>query len=85
MLTLLLCQLLDLVVWVVLIWVVLSWIPTPAGHPLQSAKELLNRVMSPMLRPFRNFLPPVRMGTVGIDLSPVALLVAVFILERILC
>ncbi|MCE2527843.1 MAG: YggT family protein [Actinomycetia bacterium] len=85
MLTLLICKWLDLAVWVVLIWVVLSWIPTTAGHPLQSAKDVLNRVMNPMLRPFRNFIPPLRMGTVGVDLSPLALLVTVFILEGIFC
>ncbi len=82
---LLICQLLDLVVWVILIWVVLSWIPTTTGHPLHSAKEILNRVLHPLLRPFRSFLPPVRIGTVGVDLSPVALLIAVMLLERIIC
>ena len=83
--TLIICQLLDLLVWVVLIWVVLSWIPTPAGHPLHNAKEVLNRVLNPVLKPFRNFMPPVRIGSVGVDLSPLALLVAVMLLERIFC
>ncbi len=76
---------LDLVVWVVLIWVVLSWIPTFSGHPLHNVKELLNKVLNPLLKPFRTLIGPVRVGNVGVDLSPLALLVAVFLLERILC
>lgn len=83
--TYLICQLLSLTRWVVLIWVVLSWIPTTVGHPLHGAKEMLNRVLNPMLRPFRTYLPPLRIGAVGVDLSPLALLVAVYLLEGIFC
>ena len=68
-----------------LIWVVLSWIPTPAGHPLRSLKDFFNRLFNPLLRPFRNVLPPLRMGTMGVDLSPLALLVAIYLLRGIFC
>ena len=71
--------------WVVLIWVVLSWIPATEGHPLRTAKDFLDRVLKPVIRPIRNLLPPVRLGTVGIDLSPVVLFVGIMILQRILC
>ena len=81
----LLCSLLEVATWAILIWVVLSWVPTPAGHPLRSAKDFLDRVLNPALRPFRNFLPPVRVGGVGVDLSPLALMVSVFLLQRVIC
>ena len=71
--------------WVVLIWVVLSWIPTTEGHPLRSAKDFLDRVLKPVIRPIRNVLPPVRFGAVGVDLSPVVLFVGITILRRIFC
>lgn len=80
-----LCPLLDMSSWVVLIWVVLSWIPATEGHPLRTAKDFLDRVLKPVIRPIRNLLPPVRLGTVGIDLSPVVLFVGIMILQRILC
>ncbi len=85
MLSGILCSLLDLARWAVLIWVVLSWIPTTAGHPLRSAKEFFDRLLNPMLRPFRNIMPPLRVGTVGVDLSPFALFVSIYLLQRIFC
>ena len=85
MLSGLLCQVLDLARWAVLIWVVLSWIPAPTGHPLRSVKDLFDRMLNPLLRPFRSLIPPVRAGTVGVDLSPLALFVAIYILQRIVC
>lgn len=85
MLTRLLCSLLDAAVYGILIWVVLSWIPTTEGHPLRSAKDFLDRILNPLLRPIRNFISPVRMGGVGIDLSPVVLMIGVILLQRIVC
>lgn len=81
----LLCWVLDLATWVILIWVVLSWIPTTEGHPLRSAKDFLDRLLNPALRPIRNFVPPLRVGGVGVDLSPLVLMISVILLERILC
>ncbi len=85
MLSGILCLLLDLARLAVLIWVVVSWIPTPAGHPLRSVKEFFDRLLNPLLRPFRNIMPPVRVGAVGVDLSPLALLVTIYLLRRIFC
>ena len=81
----LLCQVLDLARWAVLIWVVLSWIPAPTGHPLRTLKDFFDRILNPLLRPFRALIPPVRAGTVGVDLSPLALFVALYILQGIVC
>jgi YggT family protein len=79
------CPLLDMASWVVLIWVVLSWIPTTEGHPLRSAKDLLDRLIKPVIQPIRSMLPPVRIGNVGVDLSPVVLFIGISILRRIVC
>lgn len=81
----LLCSLLDLASWAVLIWVVLSWIPTQEGHPLRNAKDFFDRILHPVIRPIRSFLPPLRVGAVGVDLSPVVLFVIISVLRRIVC
>jgi len=85
MLSALLCSLLEVATYGILIWVVLSWIPTTDGHPLRTAKDFLDRVLNPLLRPIRGFMPPVRLGGVGLDLSPVVLIVGVILLQRIVC
>ncbi len=94
MLIRLFCSLLDVATYGILIWVVLSWIPTTEGHPLRSAKDFLDRILNPLRDPetgqltrylLRNFLSPVRMGGVGIDLSPVVLMIGVLLLQRIIC
>jgi YggT family protein len=39
----------------------------------------------PVLRPLRGIIPPVRMGAVGFDLSPIIVFVALGILQRSIC
>ena len=85
MLSALLCSLLEVATYAILIWVVLSWIPTTEGHPLRSAKDFLDRVLNPLLRPIRRFMSPVRLGGVGLDLSPVVLIIGVLLLQRVVC
>ena len=85
MLSGILCSLLGLARWALLIWVVLGWIPTAAGHPLWSVKQFFDRLLNPLLRTFRNIMPPLRVGTVGVDLSPLALFAAIYLLRRIFC
>lgn len=85
MLTGLLCFALDIFTWGILLWVVASWVPAAEGHPIRSLKDTLDRVFNPMLRPIRGLLPPVRLGGVGLDLSPLALMIAFLLAQRIIC
>ena len=54
--------------------VILSWIQT-GSHPLGA---LLYQLTAPVLRPFRRLIPPVS----GIDLSPMAALVVIYLVDR---
>jgi YggT family protein len=64
----------DRVLWiylfVILIYVLLSWI-SPGGY--NPFAHLLRAVAEPVLRPLRNFIPPIG----GIDLSPLFALIAI--------
>ncbi len=67
----------------ILIRVLLSWLPiTPyshfASHP---AVQLLYRVTDPVLEPLRRLIPPIGGA---IDISPVAALILLEIVHRIL-
>lgn len=46
--------------------VLLSWIPHNPYHP---AIEAIYKITEPILSPFRNLIPPEKLG--GLDLSPI--------------
>lgn len=61
---------LDMIFWGTIIHAVLSWFPNAQRAP---AARMLDQLITPLLRPIRRILP--ELG--GIDLSPIALLLAV--------
>ena len=61
--------------------IVLSWFPPSGPGLLESVRRLLFAVTEPVLAPVRNLLPPVRMGGMGLDLSP---LIVFLVLEIII-
>ena len=62
---------------IVFIRVVISWVAPSSHHPLV---KFIDRFSEPLLGPVRKLLPA--MG--GIDFSPVLVLIAIQILERLL-
>ena len=84
---------LQVIEWIVLVWVVLSWVLFFASQTsfrwrykgaysiLNQLNDILTRMTSPFLRPFRRLLPPHKMG--GIDWSPMLLLLAIFIIRGV--
>jgi YggT family protein len=79
------CTLL-LVYWVVLIVRILSsWFPVPASGPLRVVLNVVYDLTEPVLRLVRGILPPMRMGAVGLDLSPIIIFIVIGILQRSIC
>jgi YggT family protein len=48
-------------------------------------RAVFRGVTEPVLRPLRALLPPVRLGGMGLDLSPLVLLIALGILSAVIC
>lgn len=72
--------------WIVLIVRILSsWFPPPRSPGARRAYELLYTITEPVLRPLRGMLPPLRLGAVALDLSPIIVFIAIGILQRVLC
>jgi YggT family protein len=73
-----------------LYWIVLlvrvfsSWFPTPYSGPWRTVMNVVYAVTEPVLRPVRNALPPVRMGMVALDLSPIIIFIVIGILLQVL-
>jgi YggT family protein len=56
--------------------IVLSWFPPSGPGLLESVRQVLFRITEPVLGPIRRILPPVRMGGMGLDLSPMLVFLA---------
>ena len=64
--------------------VILSWFPITPGTPLASAARVLYALTEPVLGPIRRVLPPMRLGGMGLDLSPIIVLIGIQVVSRAL-
>lgn len=64
----------------ILIRVVLSFISIPVNNVTRPVLNFIYDVTEPLLRLVRNILPPVMIGGIGLDLSPI---VAILLLQII--
>jgi YggT family protein len=72
--------------WIVVIGrIVLEWIPVSYDHPVARVRTILRSATEPVLGPLRRMIPPVRMGGMGLDLSPIILLVGLSLLSGAIC
>jgi YggT family protein len=76
--------LLDVVWWIIVVQIILSWliqfnVINNYNEFVRSLNEGLRRLTEPMYRPIRRILPDLR----PLDLAPMAVLVILGILERI--
>lgn len=72
--------------WIVVIGrIILEWIPVSYDHPVARIRSVLRSATEPVLAPLRAMLPPVRMGGMGLDLSPIILLVGLSVLTGVVC
>jgi YggT family protein len=81
----LVCFALQLYWIVVVARIVMEWIPVSYDHPLARVRSALRAATEPILGPLRAILPPVRLGGVGLDLSPIILLVSLSLITGALC
>ena len=79
------CVAMQLYVIVLFARVILSWFPISPGSAMEGISDVLVMLTEPVLGPLRRAIPPVRMGTMGLDLSPLIALFGVQILQRIIC
>ncbi len=82
---LLLCNLLQIYLLALFARIILSWFPIPPGSPFAAIFSALYRVTEPVLGPIRRMIPPLSMGGMGLDLSPIVVIFGVQILQRSLC
>lgn len=79
------CALLGIYVWVVIGRIILEWIPVPTDHPVGVVRKVLAQATDPILMPLRRVIPPLRTGTIALDLSPIVLIIGLQIVSAFLC
>lgn len=79
------CLALQLYVYVLFARVIFSWFPVSPGSALEGVYDFLRMVTEPVLGPLRRALPPVRLGGMALDLSPLVALIGIQILHGIIC
>lgn len=81
----LVCAILQIYFLILLGTIIMSWIPTSEGSGADRAKGVLRSLTEPVLSPVRRMLPPVQMGTMGLDLSPTLVLLGLLLLQQAIC
>ncbi|HET6771420.1 MAG TPA: YggT family protein [Actinomycetota bacterium] len=78
------CILLTVYWFVLFVRILMSWFPGPRSGAGGAFFEIVHDVTEPVLRLVRGLLPPIRMGAMGMDLSPIIVFVAIGILQAAL-
>ncbi len=76
-------DILQFYVLVFFVRIVLSWFPISPWSLAGRVTRVLAAVTDPILVPVRRVLPPLRVGSAGLDLSPLVVLFALQIIIRV--
>ena len=79
------CSLIQIYILLLVVRVVMSWFPISPNGPAETVAGFLYMVTDPVLVPLRRLLPPVRMGAMALDLSPIVAFFGLTVLRGILC
>ena len=80
-----LCRLLDAYLIVMFARIILSWFPVEPGSGLAQVYGFLYSITEPVLGPIRRVIPPLGMGGMGLDLSPLVVFFGISILRGAIC
>ena len=80
-----LCQLLLAYLVVIFARIICSWFPISPDSTLASIYAFLHTVTEPVLGPLRRVIPPMGMGGMGLDLSPLIVIFGITILRSVIC
>jgi YggT family protein len=79
------CLIIQLYLLVIFVRIIMSWFPPTPGTTYAQIFEVFDRITDPVLAPVRAMLPPVRMGAMGLDLSPIVVFLIGTLLLRVIC
>ena len=79
------CYLLGLYALILIIRVVLSWFPISSNGLGATVAGFIYLVTDPVLLPLRRVMPALRIGSVGLDLAPMAVFFLITFIRGMIC
>jgi YggT family protein len=80
----LVCSILNLYLILLFARIILSWFPVSPGGVMAQIFSFLYTITEPVLGPIRRAIPPIGMGGMGFDLSPIIVIVGVRVIAGVL-
>jgi YggT family protein len=77
------CSLLNLYLILLFARIILSWFPVQPGGPMAQIFSFLYTITEPVLGPVRRAIPPIGMGGMGFDLSPIIVIIGMRVLASL--
>lgn len=74
------CIFLQLYLIAIFVRIVLSWFPLDPNGLMATIAGFLYMVTDPLLGPLRRAIPPLRLGSVLLDLSPIIIIIGLSVL-----
>jgi YggT family protein len=79
------CLALNAYTLVIFARIILEWVPVGYEHPVARVRAVLRAVTEPVLGPVRRMMPPLRTGSMALDLSPIVVILTIQVITWILC
>ena len=76
------CRLLQAYVLIIFVRVILSWFPISPGSAMASIYSVVYNLTEPVLGPIRRLMPSIGVGGMGLDLSPIIVILLISIICR---
>ncbi len=82
---LIVCRLIQAYIIILFARIIISWFPISPGGGMSTVYEFLYKLTEPVLGPLRRVIPPIGMGGMGLDLSPMIVTFALLWISGALC
>ncbi len=79
------CLLLEAYMYIIFGRIILSWFPIESGSAIASVFGFLYAITEPVLGPIRRVIPPMGMGGMGFDFSPLIVIFGIYFLRGFIC
>ena len=82
---LIVCRLIQAYIIILFARIIISWFPISPGGGMSTVYGFLYSLTEPVLGPLRRIIPPIGMGGMGLDLSPMIVTFGLLFLSGAIC